>query len=99
MADRLAVGLHEAGHLPAAYGTEKHDDYYREQAEKAQAGELLEHELEHLREELDAMAAKGTLTAGAQGAAQGSRRGDARGPQGRPRRAAPEAPGPKGGNA
>jgi hypothetical protein len=29
--------------------------------EKAQAGELLEHELAHLREELDAMAAKGTL--------------------------------------
>jgi hypothetical protein len=31
--------------------------------EKAQAGALLEHELEHLREELDAMAAKGTLSA------------------------------------
>ena len=46
-----------------AYGTEKHDDYYREQAEKAQAGELLEHDLNHLREELDRMAAKGTLTA------------------------------------
>jgi hypothetical protein len=46
-----------------AYGTEKHEDYYREQGEKAQAGELLEHELAHLRDELDAMAAKGTLTA------------------------------------
>ena len=46
-----------------AYGTEKHDDYYHELGEKAQAGELLEHELAHLREELDAMAAKGTLTA------------------------------------
>ena len=46
-----------------AYGTEKHDDYYHELGEKAQAGELLEHELVHLREELDAMAAKGTLTA------------------------------------
>ena len=30
---------------------------------KAQAGELLEHELAHLREELDAMDAKGALTA------------------------------------
>ncbi len=46
-----------------AYGTEKHEDYYRETGEKAQAGELLEHELAHLRDELDAMAAKGTLTA------------------------------------
>ena len=45
-----------------AYGTEKHDDYYHELGAKAQAGELLEHELAHLREELDAMAAKGTLT-------------------------------------
>ena len=46
-----------------AYGTEKHEDYYHELGERAQAGELLEHELQHLREELDAMAAKGTLTA------------------------------------
>jgi CBS domain containing-hemolysin-like protein len=46
-----------------AYGTERHEDYYHEMGEKAQAGELLEHELAHLREELDAMDAKGTLTA------------------------------------
>ncbi len=46
-----------------AYGTEKHEDYFHEMGEKAQAGELLEHELAHLREELDALAAKGTLTA------------------------------------
>lgn len=46
-----------------AYGTEKHDDYFHEMSEKAHAGELLEHELAHLREELDAMDAKGTLTA------------------------------------
>jgi hypothetical protein len=46
-----------------AYGTERHDDYYHELGAKAQAGELLEHELAHLREELDALAAKGTLTA------------------------------------
>jgi hypothetical protein len=45
-----------------AYGTERHDDYYHELGEKAQAGKLLEHEIEHLREELDALAAKGSLT-------------------------------------
>ena len=47
----------------AAYGTEKHEDYFHEQADKARAGELLAHEIAHLREELDVMAAKGTLTA------------------------------------
>ena len=46
-----------------AYGTEKHEDYYHEVGDKARSGELLEHELAHLREELDAMDAKGTLTA------------------------------------
>ena len=45
-----------------AYGTDKHEDYFRELGGKAQAGELLDHELAHLREELDGMAAKGTLT-------------------------------------
>ena len=44
-----------------AYGTERHDDYFHEMGAKAQAGNLLEHELAHLREELDAMDAKGTL--------------------------------------
>jgi len=47
----------------SAYGTDKHDDHFHEQVEKAQAGELLEHELAHLREELDAMDAKGGLSA------------------------------------
>ncbi|MGJ7509843.1 DUF3302 domain-containing protein [Variovorax sp. GT1P44] len=47
----------------AAYGTEKHDDYFHETGEKARSGELLEHEIAHLREELDVMDAKGTLTA------------------------------------
>lgn len=46
----------------SAYGTEKHVDYFREAGEKARAGELLEHEIAHLREELDAMDAKGALT-------------------------------------
>jgi len=45
-----------------AYGTEKHEDYYHEAGEKAGAGALLEQELVHLREELDAMAARGTLS-------------------------------------
>jgi hypothetical protein len=47
----------------AAYGTEKHDDYFLERSEQARAGELLEHEIAHLREELDAMDAKGALSA------------------------------------
>jgi hypothetical protein len=46
-----------------AYGTEKHEDYFHEMGAKAKAGELQEHELAHLREELAAMDAKGTLTA------------------------------------
>ena len=46
-----------------AYGTEKHENYYHEMGEKAQAVELLEHDLAHLRDELAVMAAKGTLTA------------------------------------
>jgi Protein of unknown function (DUF3302) len=46
-----------------AYGSDKHEDYFHELGAKAQAGELLEHELAHLREELDAIAAKGGLSA------------------------------------
>jgi CBS domain containing-hemolysin-like protein len=46
-----------------AYGTEKHDDYYLELGDKAKAGELLHEDIVHLRQELDAMAAKGTLPA------------------------------------
>jgi CBS domain containing-hemolysin-like protein len=45
----------------AVYGTERHEDYYREMGEKARAGRLSAAELEHLRAELDAMAAKGYL--------------------------------------
>jgi hypothetical protein len=46
-----------------AYGTEKHDDYFHHMGERALAGELSVVELEHLREELDVMADKGTLPA------------------------------------
>jgi hypothetical protein len=45
----------------AAYGMEKHEDYYEEMGHKARAGELLREEVAHLREELDAIAAKGML--------------------------------------
>ena len=46
-----------------AYGTDRHDDYYLEMAKKAESGGLLRDEIAHLRHELDAMAAKGTLPA------------------------------------
>ena len=45
----------------AVYGTAKHEDYYYEMGEKAQAGELTEDELAQLRDEIDAMAGTGTL--------------------------------------
>lgn len=44
-----------------AYGTEKHDHYFDQMGERAKAGELLEHDIDHLRDELDVMAAKGSL--------------------------------------
>jgi CBS domain containing-hemolysin-like protein len=46
-----------------AYGTDKDEDYFHEMGEKARAGNLQEYELASLREELDAMAAKGSLSA------------------------------------
>ena len=45
-----------------AYGTDKHDEYYDEMAEKHRKGELAPEEATHLREELDAMEARGALT-------------------------------------
>ena len=45
-----------------AYGTDKHEDYYHEMAEKHRAGELVSEEILHLREDLEAMAAKGALS-------------------------------------
>jgi hypothetical protein len=44
-----------------AYGTDKHDDYFGEMAAKARSGSLSVAETVHLREELDAMAGRGTL--------------------------------------
>jgi hypothetical protein len=46
-----------------AYGTDKREEWHEEMGEKARAGGLLSEELEHLRAELDAMAAKGALPA------------------------------------
>jgi hypothetical protein len=46
-----------------AYGTDKAEIWHEEMGEKARAGDLLHSELEHLRAELDAMAARGALPA------------------------------------
>jgi len=45
-----------------AYGTEMHEDYFLENAEKWRKGELAEVELRQLRAELDAVEARGALT-------------------------------------
>src|SRR4051812_48993312 len=44
----------------AIYGSDKHDDYYIEEGEKALQGQLAPDEVQHLRIELAAMAAKGS---------------------------------------
>jgi hypothetical protein len=44
-----------------AYGTDKHDDYYDEMAEKYREGKLLREEIVDLRRDLDDMADRGTL--------------------------------------
>ena len=44
-----------------AYGTDRHPEYYDEMADKHREGKLLEEEVVHLREELDAMEARGAL--------------------------------------
>ena len=46
-----------------AYGTDKHEDYFVEVAEKARSGGMLREELKHLVEELEAMEARGALPA------------------------------------
>lgn len=46
-----------------AYGTDKDEHYFHEMGEKARAGKLSKAELASLREQLDAMAAKGALSA------------------------------------
>ena len=44
-----------------AYGTDKHDDFFDEMSEKQREGKLLQEEVFHLREELEAMEARGAL--------------------------------------
>jgi CBS domain containing-hemolysin-like protein len=44
-----------------AYGTDRHEDYYEEMAEKHRAGALLREEIFHLREDLEAMEKRGAL--------------------------------------
>jgi len=44
-----------------AYGTEKHEDYFHEMDEKWREGKLSDDDIEELRDELDAIAAKGRL--------------------------------------
>jgi CBS domain containing-hemolysin-like protein len=45
-----------------AYGTDKHEDYFKESAEHAEKGEIAQSELEAIRQELDGLAARGQLT-------------------------------------
>lgn len=44
-----------------AYGTDKHEDFFDEMADKHREGNLLQEEAAHLREELEAMEARGAL--------------------------------------
>jgi hypothetical protein len=44
-----------------AYGTDKHEDFFDEMAVKHRDGTLLREEAAHLREELEAMEARGAL--------------------------------------
>jgi len=46
----------------AVYGTEKHENYFLEMGERAAKGELDALELEHLRDEVADLAARGTLS-------------------------------------
>ncbi len=46
----------------SAYGTDKHEDYYDEMAERHRAGKLLREEILQLREELQEIEQRGALT-------------------------------------
>ena len=45
-----------------AFGTEKHDEYFLHMAARAEAGEIGARERQHLLDELDAVAARGSLS-------------------------------------
>jgi len=49
-----------------AYGTEKHESYFEEKAEKARAGTSTAEEIRRLREELEVMQSRGALPAALQ---------------------------------
>ena len=66
-----------------AYGTDKHENYHLEMADKARAGTLSATELAHLRDELDAHGAARRAAAGAERAARAARRDAARRAPGR----------------
>ena len=48
----------------AAYGTDKHDDWFAEMGDRAKEGELLADEIDRLCDELDRMADNGRLPTG-----------------------------------
>lgn len=45
-----------------AYGTDKHEDYYEEMAERHREGALVDEEIRHLREDLEAIEKRGALS-------------------------------------
>jgi CBS domain containing-hemolysin-like protein len=45
-----------------AYGTDKHEDYYEEMAERHREGKLVDEEIRHLREDLEAIEKGGALS-------------------------------------
>lgn len=45
-----------------AYGTDKHEDYYEEMAERHREGALVDEEIRHLREDLEAVEKRGALS-------------------------------------
>jgi len=45
-----------------AYGTDKHEDYFEEMADRHREGVLVDEEIRHLREDLEAMEKRGALS-------------------------------------
>ncbi|MGA8033766.1 MAG: DUF3302 domain-containing protein [Casimicrobiaceae bacterium] len=78
----------------AAYGTDKHESYFKEMGEKAKGGGVLQDDIEHLKSELDAMADRGALPPDLK-----RLRADLAQLQAAPGAAAPAAPQAAGGNA